>query len=148
MTYQSTDPAGAKTLLAAPTPHAYLDVRSVQEFMQGHVPGAYNVPLLFMTPQGMRPNPDFAAVVQRHFSPGDPLVLGCKAGHRSMHACELLDGLGFTGLVNMEGGFHGAYDGFGRMLQKGWATLGFETTTQPLQGRSWAELSGSSAEKG
>ncbi len=38
---------------------AYLDVRSVAEFEQGHPAGAYNVPLTHMNPNGTSANADF-----------------------------------------------------------------------------------------
>jgi len=56
----------------------YVDVRTVQEFEDGHPPGAVNVPLMHAGPGGMVPNPDFLAVmravfpVEAHTTPGAP----------------------------------------------------------------------------
>ncbi len=55
----------------------YVDVRTVEEFDQGHVPGAYNVPFGFSDPAaGMVPNPDFVQVIKQHFTFDSHLVLG------------------------------------------------------------------------
>ena len=55
----------------------YLDVRTVEEFDQGHAADAYNVPFAFRDPAlGMAPNPEFAAVVKRQFTFESRLVLG------------------------------------------------------------------------
>ena len=44
--------------------YVYVDVRSVPEFEAGHPAGAFNVPLLDMSPMGMTPNPDFLRVME------------------------------------------------------------------------------------
>ncbi len=72
--YRSTNPAGAKAMIE--DAHVYVDVRTVEEFDAGHVPGAYNVPILFRSPMGMEPNPDFAATVTRHFPKDAKIVFG------------------------------------------------------------------------
>jgi rhodanese-related sulfurtransferase len=76
MSYQTTNPPGAKQLLAEDPEYVYVDVRTVEEFEQGHVPGAYNVPILFRTNAGMQPNPEFLAVVTRHFGKDRKIVFG------------------------------------------------------------------------
>jgi rhodanese-related sulfurtransferase len=35
---------------------------------------------------------------------GEELILHCKAGMRSMQACMILEQMGFTNVVNLEGG--------------------------------------------
>ena len=140
MSFQTLNPTGVHGLLAKDPDYVYVDVRSVQEFEQGHVPGSYNIPLLFMTGAGMQPNPEFLAAVQRRFEKTQKLVLGCKAGGRSERACVLLANQGFTTLVNMAGGFHGATDMSGSVLEPGWAACGFETAKAAQPGHSWKEL--------
>ncbi len=55
----------------------YVDVRTVEEFVQGHVPGAWNVPFAFSDPAGgMVPNAAFVEVITRHFTFDSHLVLG------------------------------------------------------------------------
>ena len=140
MSYTNTDPAGARELLAQGG-WTYVDVRSVEEFEEGHVPGAYNVPLLFLGRGGMEPNPGFLAAMQRAFPRDARLVVGCKAGGRSARACELLAQAGFTELVNMHGGMHG-YAGPGAPPQAGWCACGFEVTREAQPGRTWGALQG------
>ena len=62
--------------------HAYVDVRSVPEYENGHPAGARNVPLLHLNPQSgsMQPNPDFVAVIRANFEPGAKLLIGCQMG--------------------------------------------------------------------
>jgi hypothetical protein len=47
---------------------------------------------------------------------------------------------GYDGLVNMEGGFHGARDQGGRIVEPGWVACGFETTNQGNSERTWEVL--------
>jgi rhodanese-related sulfurtransferase len=75
MPYRTRDPDAVQALLTD-SGYVYVDVRTVQEFEQSHVPGSYNIPLLFMTAQGMLPNPDFVAAVKRHFTPSTKIVFG------------------------------------------------------------------------
>jgi rhodanese-related sulfurtransferase len=140
MSHQNTNPSGAQALLSADPAVRFVDVRTVEEFEQGHVPGAYNIPLAFRTPQGMQPNPDFAAVMARHFPKDTPLVLGCKAGGRSQRACELLSRQGFSRLWNMQGGMLGATDETGRLLEPGWIACGLPTAKASAPERTWREL--------
>ena len=76
MTFQTTNPTGAKQLLERYPEYVYVDVRTVEEFEQGHVPAAYNIPIAFKTLSGMQPNPDFLAVVKRRFATGQKIVFG------------------------------------------------------------------------
>lgn len=141
MSYETIDPTAARTRLEDAS-CTYLDVRTVEEFEAGHVPGAFNVPLLFRGPMGMEPNTAFLEVVARHFQKDTGLVVGCKVGGRSARACELLATEGWTGLANMDGGFSGRYDPVGKLVQEGWAGSGFPTTVDPEPGRTYEELGG------
>ena len=135
MTHATLPPEGVQRLLAAQPAHVYIDVRTVEEFEAGHVPGSYNIPIFFKTPMGLQQNPEFAALVQRHFQPAQALVCGCRSGVRSERACELLTALGYRELVNMSGGFEGSPD------QPGWRACGLATTRTAEPGRSYRELS-------
>ena len=140
MSYQTVNPAGAKELFDSDAPWIYLDVRTVEEFEAGHAPGAYNIPAFFRGPTGMEPNPDFVAAVQAAFPPESQLILGCAAGMRSAHACELLASEGYRHLVNLHGGFSGARDPMGTVVQPGWAACGYEVTTECPADHSWEAL--------
>jgi rhodanese-related sulfurtransferase len=107
--------------------YEYLDVRSVEEYEEGHPAGAYNVPLLHA---GMVANPEFAAVVERSFPTSAKLVVGCKSGGRSSRAAELLASRGYEHVVNVDGGFHGRYTPFGSLAQAGWVDEGLPAETE------------------
>ena len=127
---------------------SYLDVRSIPEFEEGHPVGAANVPLLHFTGGRMSPNGDFQKVVAANFPPDTKLVVGCKAGGRSLQAAALLEAAGYTSVVDMRGGFHGERDGMGRVTTPGWveSKLPIETTA-PTE-KTYATLSSAISSKG
>jgi rhodanese-related sulfurtransferase len=130
MVKRVTPPEAAELLRSGWT---YLDVRSIPEFEEGHPTGAANVPLLHFQGGRMSPNADFQKVVTANFPPDTKLVVGCKAGGRSLQAASLLEAAGYTSVVDMRGGFHGEHDGLGRVTCAGWAAseLPVETTAPP-----------------
>ena len=117
--------------------YSYIDVRTEQEFSQGHPVGAVNVPAFLAGPGGMMPNPMFLQVMQRVFNTQDKLVLGCAAGGRSGRACQMLAGTGFTELVNVAGGFAGARDSYGQVVTAGWEAEELPVATD---GASYADM--------
>jgi rhodanese-related sulfurtransferase len=76
MPIQTKNPGGVKQLLEDDPEYVFVDVRTVEEFEQGHVPGAYNVPIAFRTMTGMQPNPEFLAVMKRLFAKEQKIVFG------------------------------------------------------------------------
>ena len=120
--------------------YQYVDVRSVPEYDQGHPRRAVNAPLMHMGPGGMVPNAEFVAVMAKAFPKDAKLILGCKSGGRSQRAAMMLEGAGFTDLVEMRGGWGGEGDAMGRIVEKGWATLGLPAERAPSPGGSWEEL--------
>jgi rhodanese-related sulfurtransferase len=119
----------------------YLDVRSPEEFAQGHPAGAFNVPLAFLEPgRGpSQPNPEFLQVAGRHFPTDTILLVGCLSGGRSQRACDLLARAGFTNLSNVEGGFGGGRDRTGGVI-RGWRDCGLPTASGEAAERSYAHL--------
>ncbi len=113
--------------------YLYLDVRSVPEFEAGHPEGAYNVPLLDMGPTGMTPNHAFLDVVKAHFPPDAKLVLGCKAGGRSLQAASQLQAAGYENVVDQRAGFSGHGE-------PGWGPKGLPVSLAAAPGRAYAEL--------
>jgi rhodanese-related sulfurtransferase len=111
----------------------YLDVRTVAEFEAGHPAGARNIPVVFFQPGTPQPvaNPDFVATVEREIPRDATLIVGCQAGGRSQHACELLAHAGYTDLTNVRGGFGGARDQTGRVVVPGWRDAGLPVETGP-----------------
>ncbi|MDZ4774331.1 MAG: rhodanese-like domain-containing protein [Planctomycetota bacterium] len=137
---QNKKPAEAKALVDSNQGWTYLDVRSVDEFSGGHPVGAWNIPVLHRGPMGMTPNADFVAVVAKTFPKTAKLVVGCASGVRSVRACEMLEAAGYTELVNMEGGFMGSRDDFGRAIP-GWASSGLPVAAAAPIERTYAKLS-------
>lgn len=107
-----------EALLAAG--HPYLDVRSEPEFIAGHPPGAYNVPLLLAGEVHFEPNSAFIRVVSQIFRKEILLILGCRTGSRSREAAAALAQAGFQRLAHLAVGFDGQRDAFGRRTP-GWS---------------------------
>ncbi|MBI3651903.1 MAG: rhodanese-like domain-containing protein [Acidobacteria bacterium] len=104
--------------------YIYLDVRSTMEFADGHPTGAVNVPIMNFTPgSGMTPNPDFVQTIEEKFPKEAKLVIGCKSGARSAQACQIMEKMGYTHVTNMRGGFVGAADSSGQVIEPGWSML-------------------------
>ena len=114
--------------------YLYVDVRSIPEFERGHPEGAWNVPLLHMGPAGMAPNPDFVAVMQKHFGKDAKLIIGCKMGGRSAQASQLLEQAGYQNLVDQKGGFEG------QPGNPGWLPAGLPVATAAAAGRTYESL--------
>lgn len=118
----------------------YLDVRSIPEFEAGHPTGAYNVPLLHATGGRMVPNPDFEAIMAANFPKDARIVVGCKAGGRSLQAATLLEAAGYTNVVDMRGGYSGEADMFGRLAVPGWTACGLPVETSTTPGCAFSDL--------
>jgi rhodanese-related sulfurtransferase len=121
--------------------YIYLDVRSVPEFEAGHPRGAINIPILHFSPGlGMQPNQDFHAVVEANIQKDAKIAIGCKTGARSARACELLSQAGYTNLANVRGGFVGAMDNYGRIVEPGWSMLDLPVSTEAGEGARYDSL--------
>lgn len=88
-----TPPAAVQQQITQPNT-VVLDVRSPEEFAKGHLTGARNL--------DYRAD-DFAQQVA-HLDPKQTYVLYCASGNRSGKAAVLMQGKGFTKVVNA-GGF-------------------------------------------
>lgn len=86
------DVPGLRTRLAAGTA-AVIDVRSANEWAEGHIPGAEHIPLGYLADR-CRTRPAT-----------QPIVVQCRTGARSAIAASLLERLGFTNVTNLAGGF-------------------------------------------
>lgn len=135
-------PVEAHELLSNDPEAVYLDVRTEAEFEKGHPTGAYNIPVVFLEAGApARPNPDFVAVVSRHFARERKLVVGCQSGGRSGRACDILAQVGFTDLTNVRGGFGGARDRSGQVVTVGWKDSDLPVTTGQSEAHAYADLS-------
>jgi rhodanese-related sulfurtransferase len=121
---------------------AYIDVRSIPEFAQGHPKGAFNVPLLHLDERTgqMSPNRDFVPVVMANFPAGSPLLIGCQVGGRSAQAAQILAGAGYSNVANVLGGFGGARDQMTGRVAEGWAQAGLPVESEPAPGESYRGL--------
>ncbi len=119
----------------------YIDVRTVEEFAEGHPEGAVNIPIAFHDPaQGMVYNHEFVEVVERHYAKDRKLLLGCKAGPRSNSAANLLEQTGYQDVANVMGGFGGMRDPYGEVVVEGWAGLGLPVSQENGEGTSYESL--------
>ncbi len=131
-------PQEAKDLMGAG--YTYVDVRSEGEFAAGHPAGAVNVPLAYMGPSGMTPNPDFVRVMEAALGKGAKIVVGCKSGGRSLRAAQALLAAGFTDVVDQRAGWDGVRDAFGKVTEAGWSSAGLLAETDAPPGATYAEL--------
>ncbi|MBR5226069.1 MAG: rhodanese-like domain-containing protein [Clostridia bacterium] len=75
------------------TPDALLlDVRTEEEYRQGHIPGSRNVPLQ-----------DLERIFEVADNMGTPLYLYCRSGARSSRAAAQLLDMGYTKVRNLGG---------------------------------------------
>jgi rhodanese-related sulfurtransferase len=141
MSYTDITPEEAKELLDNGG-YTYVDVRSEPEFRNGHPADSVNVPVMHREPMGMVPNPDFLRVMEINFEHHAPLILGCQSGARSARAAEAMLAVGFSAVHNVTGGFGGARDDSGAILQKGWFELGLPVDYGDPEDRNYAAMSG------
>jgi len=122
MSVKQIDPKQTANTLQQDKSAVYLDVRTAEEFANGHVPGAVNIPVMSPDPVSRRmvPNPKFLETVVGRYAKDTKIICGCQMGGRSQHAGEILDQAGFSDVSNMTGGFGGARDPMGRIVTPGW----------------------------
>lgn len=93
-TIKTTDAVSfSKEIQATPNPQV-LDVRTPEEFTSGHLDEAVNVNWL---------SPDFVSNTSK-YDKSEPVFVYCKSGGRSHQAAQKLAELGFTNVIEMEGG--------------------------------------------
>ena len=134
MDIRRIDPEEARQLLDSQEGYTYLDVRSEEEFAQGHVPGAVNIPVATSNPlgAGLVANPDFNRQVAEQLDKDSKIITACLRGGRSLKAAMMLTAEGYTGIVDMLGGYDAELDAFGNVVVEGWARRGFPTTTEDV----------------
>jgi rhodanese-related sulfurtransferase len=83
------DPARLAQLIDGNEPtHFLVDVRTPEEYAAGHIPTAINLPV---TEIGDRPPTDDKSAL---------IVVYCRSGARSAKSKAILEGLGYTGVVD------------------------------------------------
>lgn len=91
-TYRNISVAEAKAMMDSNPSLLILDVSSEEEYAQGHLKDAINVPLSDLL-SGMG-----------EFDTDSSILVYCRTGRRSAQACSALIERGFTKVYNMEGG--------------------------------------------
>lgn len=71
-----------------------LDVRTLEEFNEGHISGAVNIDVF---------SPNFQVEVEKLNKNKDYYVV-CRSGGRSMSACGAMESMGFEKVSNLAGG--------------------------------------------
>jgi phage shock protein E len=84
-----------------------LDVRTKKEFEAGHIPGAMNLDINA---------PDFHEKIAK-LDKSKTYLVHCAAGVRSAKACNAMDKLSFTNLVNLDAGLN-AWQKAGKPVEK------------------------------
>ena len=74
-----------------------LDVRSAEEYEQGHIQGSINIDVQ---------EPDFQAEVSNQLEKDKPIYVYCRSGRRSLLAGEMLAKDGYT-VMDLDGGILG-----------------------------------------
>lgn len=70
-----------------------LDVRSSQEYIEGHICGSINIPVY-----------DIEKQAKNKLNKDSIIIVYCSAGIRSKRAIQILEKLGYENLYNVEGG--------------------------------------------
>ena len=91
--YRSIDPVEAINLINHDDA-LFLDVRSDKERSPGHVLNSRHIPL----------NALKTRIHELEKFKSRPVVIGCRSGHRSSHACGQLRKHGFEHVYNLRGG--------------------------------------------
>lgn len=124
MPIQQTPPKTAWEKIKADTDSVLLDVRTVQEFCEGHPEGALNIPVFIEDDFGQRlPNQDFMIVVEALVPKSKSVYLSCQSGKRSFMAGMQMERQGYSKLYNVTGGFGGSPE------CAGWADEGLPSST-------------------
>ena len=75
--------------------YTILDVRTPEEFEEGHIQGAQNINIK---------DDNFITAIQK-LSPSDTLLVYCRSGRRSLYAAQVMVSFGFQKIYDLEGGF-------------------------------------------
>ena len=92
-TYQMISQQEAAELLRTKSGYVLLDVRTTDEFAQGHIPGAVCIPNETITDRPPAQLPDFSRMI----------LVYCRSGRRSKEAASKLAGMGYTHVLEFGG---------------------------------------------
>ncbi|MFX0061194.1 MAG: rhodanese-like domain-containing protein [Candidatus Hermodarchaeota archaeon] len=92
-----TDITSAEAKTALETEDVFLlDVRTLSEYVEGHIPDAYLIPLNELDERMSELPTNFSY----------PIIVYCRSGSRSAQASGMLDSYGYLDIRNMLGGFN------------------------------------------
>jgi len=86
---------------------AIIDVRTAEEFKDGHITGAQNIDIMAA---------DFETQLTK-LDKTQPTLVHCQAGGRSMRALKVFEKLGFKNLIHLDEGF-GGWEAAGKPVEK------------------------------
>jgi len=89
------DVAAAREILAGPDRPLIVDVRELDEWTEGRIPGAVHIPRGFLESRIEQAAPDHS----------QPILLYCAGGHRSAFAAKSLGELGYENITSLAGGY-------------------------------------------
>lgn len=92
-TYKQIDMSEAVELMQTETDYIILDVRRSDEFSEGHIPDAINIPNESIGENEIAELPD----------KGQLILVYCRSGRRSKEAADKLVSLGYTNIVECGG---------------------------------------------
>ncbi len=135
-------PEDAESLMKQAEPPIYVDVRTVEEFSEGHIPGAFNVPLAVREPASrlLQSNEWFLAVFKAIVPSDASVIVNCRSGRRGARAAQILMEARYKDVANMKGGFVALTDENGRTIVRGWARSGYHVESGEGGRRSYAAL--------
>ncbi|MBK8040907.1 MAG: rhodanese-like domain-containing protein [Verrucomicrobiaceae bacterium] len=84
-----------------------VDVRTAEEFKEGHIKGAKNIDIM---------SDDFEAQLAK-LDKAQPTLVHCQAGGRSSRALKTFEKLGFTQVIHLDDGF-GGWEAAGKPVEK------------------------------
>ena len=94
-TYRQINAEEAAAMMEEESGYLILDVRTAEEYIQKHIPGAINVPNEIIGTEDIPELPDKEQLI----------LVYCRSGNRSKQAAEKLVKLGYTNIVEF-GGIH------------------------------------------
>ena len=92
LAYKTISASDARTMMQSSANLMVVDVRAPEEYAQGHLEGAVNIPLS-----------DLPLRISS-LDPTRPILVYCRTGHRSAQASTILVNAGFLQVYNMDGG--------------------------------------------
>lgn len=125
MSVQSIGPQDLARRCTQGCPIDLIDVRTPLEFLEVHAAAARNVPLDQLEPD--------AVLRCRQAAADDPLYVICRSGARGQQACQKFLAMGFSNVVNVEGGTM-AWEKCGLPVHRGKKTISLQRQVQITAG--------------